>query len=119
LLFWDTRVSPAKIYFKKGTISKDEENTHLELAISPNPFHNKTVIEFRVKSSELKDLQLQIYDLSGRVVKTFNSINPINSIVWDGKSDDGTLLNSGIYFIKVVGQGFSLANPPRKVVFIR
>ena len=68
---------------------------------SPNPFVQKTVIKFRVESSELKDLQLQIYDLSGRLVRSLpitDNRTPIHEVTWDGKTDNGNLVPSGIYF---------------------
>ncbi|MCK4306852.1 right-handed parallel beta-helix repeat-containing protein [candidate division WOR-3 bacterium] len=77
----------------------------------PNPFTQKTIIEFRVQSSELKDLQLQIYDLVGRLVKSFpihDSQFAIHKVTWDGKNNLGESVNSGIYFYKLkVGDEFS------------
>ncbi|MBI4722924.1 MAG: T9SS type A sorting domain-containing protein [Candidatus Stahlbacteria bacterium] len=73
----------------------------VKLEAYPNPFIQKTVIEFRVQSSELKDTQLQIYDLAGRVVKTFLITNTITKVVWDGKDDLGESVRSGVYFVKL------------------
>ncbi|MBI4722077.1 MAG: T9SS type A sorting domain-containing protein [Candidatus Stahlbacteria bacterium] len=75
-----------------------------KLEAYPNPFAQKTVIEFRVQSSELKDTQLQIYDLTGRLVRSFQITNyqsPITKVVWDGRDDLGKRLGAGIYFYKL------------------
>jgi hypothetical protein len=84
---------------------------NVKLEVYPNPFTQKTVIEFRVQSSELKEVQLQIYDLAGRLVKSFpilNNQSPVTRIVWDGKDELSKSVGSGIYFYKLkVGDKFS------------
>ncbi|MBI4722078.1 MAG: CocE/NonD family hydrolase [Candidatus Stahlbacteria bacterium] len=88
----------------------------------PNPFVQKTVIEFRVQSLELKDVQLQIYDLVGRLVKLFsltpNPQSPITKVVWDGKNDLGERVCSGVYFYKLNVGDFSQikGNPKSRYV---
>ncbi len=71
----------------------------------PNPFCSKTSLEFRVQGSELKDLQLQIYDLAGRLVRTLpvtqSPNNTITKVTWDAKDDLGKSVSSGIYFYKL------------------
>ena len=87
----------------------------------PNPFSTKTVIEFTVYGLQFTDknrepstvnCQLQIYDLAGRLVKSFpitqSLNNPITKVVWDGKNDLGERVGSGLYFYKLkVGDKFS------------
>ncbi|MBI4722862.1 MAG: T9SS type A sorting domain-containing protein [Candidatus Stahlbacteria bacterium] len=100
LLFWDTRVLPSKVYFKECVSSKQNANTPSTLIVSPNPFTQQTVIE--LKSLGVKELQLQIYDLAGRLVRNFlipNPQSPIPNIAWDGCDSQGRRLNSGIYFV--------------------
>jgi hypothetical protein len=76
---------------------------NLELKVSPNPFIQKTVIELR--SLEIEELgELQIYDLVGRVVKSFaipDNRPPITTIIWDGTDDFGREVRNGIYFLKI------------------
>ncbi len=80
----------------------------------PNPFITKTVIEFRVKGNvgvQYIEPLLQIYDLAGRLVKSFpihDSRFTIHKVTWDGKNNLGENVNSGIYFYKLkVGDEFS------------
>lgn len=63
----------------------------------PNPFTQKTIIR-------LKDLQLEIYDLGGRLVRSLpidNLQSPITEVVWDGKDNDDKSVPSGIYFCSI------------------
>ncbi len=93
--------------------------TDYRLEVYPNPFTQKTVIEFRVKSSELKDLQLQIYNLAGRLVKSFSITNyqsPINSIIWDRKDNDKKRVASGVYFCRLEASGEMLT---KKMCLVR
>ncbi|MBI4722149.1 MAG: T9SS type A sorting domain-containing protein [Candidatus Stahlbacteria bacterium] len=48
-------------------------------------------------------MQLKIYDLSGRVVKTFNpSTNqPFNQVIWNATGDKGNKVLPGVYFCKL------------------
>ena len=45
-------------------------------------------------------MEFSIYNVSGRLVKTFSNINSTSSQItlsWDGRSDSGELLSSGLY----------------------
>lgn len=70
----------------------------------PNPFAKEIFIQFRSPGlAEAGDLELQIYDLTGQVVKNFtltNSRSPIIEVMWDGKNDRGEAVSSGTYFAK-------------------
>lgn len=87
--------------------SKNQLPTH-QPQVFPNPFIHKTSIEFRVQSSELENAQLithnpqlNVYDLSGRLVETTKGKNI------------GKNLKPGIYFLKAKGY------KPVKVVKLR
>jgi hypothetical protein len=86
----------------------------------PNPFSYKTVIQFNVGAYCNTLLQLQIYDLSGRVIKTFlinQSTNQlINYITWDGKDNNGNKVPSGIYLYKLSGLEDNIC---KKIILIR
>jgi|GEM_PF-6834823 len=47
--------------------------------------------------ASLSEVTVRIFDLSGRIVRTFKS--PDNLITWEGDTDAGELLESGIYFL--------------------
>ncbi len=69
----------------------------------PNPFNPKTNLKFDI--SKLGDVKLVVYDIMGREVQTL-----VNEKLQPGTyeaSFDGSLLNSGVYFYKLVTDGFT------------
>ncbi|NOZ60770.1 MAG: sulfatase-like hydrolase/transferase [Calditrichaeota bacterium] len=65
----------------------------------PNPFNNQTRLEYQLKKSSA--VRLQIFNLRGQLVK--NLIEEIqtagkHTIEWDGKSEFGQVVSSGLYF---------------------
>lgn len=72
----------------------------------PNPFHRATTICF---SKQIEtDTAVAIYDLSGREIRTLiRGTFPAGShrIAWDGRTDDGALLSSGVYFVRLTTEG--------------
>jgi len=76
----------------------------LSLNINPNPFNKTTQFVLSIPAdSKGKSVEFSIYNVNGRMVKTFSHIsisnysNPV-SFTWDGKGNSGNNLNSGIYF---------------------
>ncbi|MEO0114117.1 MAG: T9SS type A sorting domain-containing protein [candidate division WOR-3 bacterium] len=68
------------------------------LKIYPNPFSKQTVINFTQKVSHI-----EIYDVSGKLVKSFfttrQSLSTSNCIIWDGTDNYGRKLPSGVYLL--------------------
>lgn len=111
------------------TFSSGIEGEHLHnflltadlIQISPNPFTQETVIELAVNSLQFtgKNRQLEIYDLSGRLVKSFlisNCQSPIARVVWDGTDQIGKKVASGIYFCRLQVGDFKTAE---KLILLR
>ncbi len=75
----------------------------------PNPFTDRTCFQFDHNISGLDlDVQINIYTVSGRLVKTINTslfsdgaLRQDDCIPWDGKDDFGDSLARGIYLYKV------------------
>ncbi len=70
---------------------------------APNPFNPSTTIAFDVP--EENDIEggfrLEVFDLRGSLVRTLVSSAPApgtHRIVWNGRSDRGEPVPSGIYF---------------------
>ncbi|MEN8192317.1 MAG: discoidin domain-containing protein [Bacteroidota bacterium] len=64
----------------------------------PNPFNPTTDISYQIKSNGY--ISLVIYDVLGRKIKTLVSKNQapgLYTVKWNGKSDVGDKVNSGIY----------------------
>ncbi|OQY27841.1 MAG: hypothetical protein B6244_09310 [Candidatus Cloacimonetes bacterium 4572_55] len=84
---------------------------------SPNPFHNETAIEFQLprKSNVLID----VYNVSGQRVKRLvdKSVDAgFHRIVWDGVSDQGYSVGSGVYFYQMASDNF---RETRRMILMR
>jgi hypothetical protein len=69
----------------------------------PNPFNPSITI--RLYLPEQRELDLGVYDLQGRRVRTLHTggiSSGWHSMVWDGKDDAGRGQASGIYFMRGV-----------------
>ena len=65
----------------------------------PNPFNPTTNIEFSL--NERNFVTITVYDLVGNTIKTlFNDIMEpgLNTLTWDSRDNNGSLVSSGIYF---------------------
>ncbi|HJW28747.1 MAG TPA: FlgD immunoglobulin-like domain containing protein, partial [Saprospiraceae bacterium] len=83
----------------------------------PNPFNSQTTIEYTVDRNSL--IQLRIFNLLGQEVKVLvDDIQPAgrHTSRWDGTSDDGRVVPSGIY-ISALKSGYHFSH--RKIVFIK
>ncbi|MGC9367877.1 MAG: FlgD immunoglobulin-like domain containing protein [bacterium] len=72
----------------------------------PNPFSTTAYIPLFVENSAV--LSVKIFDLTGREVRTLSSGTVIseNSVFnWDGRDDQGTEMNAGIYRVELTGEG--------------
>jgi hypothetical protein len=73
----------------------------------PNPFTQETsfILEHNMSESEL-EIEINIYNLSGQIIKTIRNryYSPgyrLGPIEWDGKTDSGRYVDDGIYFYQV------------------
>jgi len=97
----------------------------IRLFVQPNPFTAKTDIRFKVSGTRegtntynLTPITLNIYDVSGRFVRSFPSslLSLHSSVIWDGSNGNGIKVSRGIYFVKLqVGNLTSM----KKVVLVR
>ena len=99
---------------KKAEERKEKREKRGQLKIFPNPFREKTSIRLTVNGSQFtdKNCQLQIYNVSGRLVKSFSlptaySLLP-TEITWDGRDNSGKEVPPGLYFIKIRDQSQSV-----------
>jgi hypothetical protein len=71
---------------------------------APNPFNPVTNIFFSIP--EKGEVELYVYDISGRVVKRLVDGVPMepgrHKATWDGRNDAGRAVSSGVYFCKLV-----------------
>ncbi|WP_044403226.1 type IX secretion system sortase PorU [Lacinutrix sp. Hel_I_90] len=77
----------------------------------PNPFVNYTEFWFSHNSSENLDVSVQIFTISGKLVRTLNgstngagiksTASTSRDIVWDGRDDFGDKIGKGTYIYKL------------------
>lgn len=89
----------------------DNQPKALNLNIYPNPSNSR--FNFTVNNDGV-NYQLTIYDITGRMVRTFQTDNP--SISWDCTDFRGASLGSGVYFAKINYNSTSIA---KKLLFLK
>jgi hypothetical protein len=79
----------------------------------PNPFNPETWIPFQLPKDS--DVVVEIYNLNGQIVRTL-SLGKVpagyynerrNAAFWDGKSDSGEKVSSGVYFYRLKAGDYS------------
>jgi hypothetical protein len=79
----------------------------------PNPFNPETWIPFHL--SQEADVSVRIYDTGGRLVRNLTMghkgegiyVHKTRAIYWDGKSNSGEEVASGIYYYSITAGDFS------------
>lgn len=106
-------LTSGKVPARRQTIGIEEKGNQQivqelkSLTVYPNPFREKIEIRYRICDTGymIQDMSLKIYDVSGRLVKSFNLesciLNQTSVIIWDGLDDYGNALPRGIYFCKL------------------
>jgi hypothetical protein len=75
----------------------------LEIRASPNPSRGPVEIEFPVDRADVS-AAISVHDVSGRIVARPRSSgvwDGAGAVTWDGRSDVGEALPSGVYFVVV------------------
>lgn len=108
----DNRDGNNEIYYKRDPSGNPTgiENTNSENPSSyslqqnyPNPFNPTTRVSFSLPS--VSQVSLKVYDVMGREVQTL-----VNERLQSGTYEttfDGSGLNSGVYFYKIIADGFT------------
>jgi len=85
---------------------------------SPNPARAGTTIRFQLAQDAR--VQLGVYDLAGRLVATLADRASLRAgaheVAWDGRSDAGERVASGVYAYKIVAGNFS---ETKKLMLVR
>jgi hypothetical protein len=74
----------------------------------PNPFSNNTNFTFQLTQVP-DELKIKIYTVAGRLIKVLetdgNQLKTnFNSIVWDGRDEDGDMVSNGVYLYKIIAR---------------
>lgn len=99
-------------------VSDDTPIKLFELAQNhPNPFNPVTSIKYSV--AQAGHVELAIYDLSGRKIRTLVSESRVagkHAVTWDGTDAAGNGVPSGMYFYRYISGGESVA---RKMTLVK
>ena len=84
-------------------VSVDEPNTdgNVFLKNLPNPFNKSTTISFNLKNTVHRSAEIKIYNLQGKLIKTYEIIPDMNSIIWYGKDEKSQSMPSGVYLYTI------------------
>lgn len=107
---------------KKNSISV-EYSDKIELKIFPNPFSPdgdgfEDEVTFQYALPEMAELTIKVYDIKGRLVKTFMEDEPQVSgeKTWDGRDDKNRMVRVGIYIVLAEAKGVS--NSVKKMTLV-
>ena len=94
---------------EEGTIeiSAEERPEGLRVEIGPNPFHN----HIRISVSSNDWVGVKVFDACGRLIRILYQGRSPATISWDGRSDSGERLPSGVYLIFIEGGNSSRSLP--------
>ncbi|MCB0693278.1 MAG: type IX secretion system sortase PorU [Lewinellaceae bacterium] len=103
---WDIHNNPGEGYteFVVGTV---EDGALAHVLNYPNPFGSWTNFQFEHNlAGQRLEVNIQIFDMTGRPVKTITEVlngesNRVSSMGWDGKTDLGGELPNGLYLYKI------------------
>ncbi|WP_369441195.1 type IX secretion system sortase PorU [Algibacter lectus] len=107
---WDVYNNSAVSEIQFIVYDKDEALVINNVLNYPNPFVNYTEFWFNHNSSDPLDVSIQIFTVSGKLVRTLNGqtatgFNVTSSlsrdIVWDGRDDFGDKIGKGVYIYKL------------------
>jgi hypothetical protein len=83
-------------------VEKGKPRENLALTSAPNPFNPESRI--RVSLPAASSINLEVYDISGRRVRTLASENlstGVHCFIWDAKDNAGRNVSAGLYVYKL------------------
>jgi len=104
-------VVPVELNVSPVGISENENNIPVTYNLSqnfPNPFNPETTIKYQLPQAS--DVKITIYNTMGQKVKELVNKHTqagYHNVVWDGKSNQGTQVSSGIYFYQINAGDFN------------
>ena len=90
-------------------VSPDKPNNFMLFHSYPNPFNSTTTIKYNISKASI--LQLKIYDINGRLVKTLINSGTqaagLHQTKWNGRGMFNELVGSGNYFCRLIAPDFT------------
>jgi len=106
LRVWDTynNASESTVRFR---VRAEKKLTIENVYNYPNPFSQETYFTFLHNETSPLNVEVKIYTVSGRQIKTIkenNILDPFVKIRWDGRDGDGDEVSNGLYLYKVIAR---------------
>ena len=106
---WDVYNNSSTQDIQFVVFDKDVSLTLTNVLNYPNPFVNYTEFWFNHNSSDVLDVSIQIFTVSGKLIKTINGQTNLGSntsavsrdLTWDGTDDFGSKIGKGVYVYKL------------------
>ncbi len=110
---WDVYNNSSTAEIQFVVYDKDEKLKIENVLNYPNPFVNYTEFWFNHNSSDPLDVSVQIFTVSGKLIRTINGNTSSSeccnqgasslsrSIAWDGRDDFGDKIGKGVYVYKL------------------
>lgn len=120
--YFDDTIEASRTYwYRLGAVDKDGEFFSPTKSVTipktsfilyqnyPNPFNPYTMIRYSIK--ERSYVTLRIYNVAGQLVRTLvdevkEPVGGAYNVIWDGKSDAGHRVPSGVYIYQLVTPDF-------------
>ena len=121
---WDVYNNSSVTEIQFVVYDKDQELVINNVLNYPNPFVNYTEFWFNHNSSDPLNVSIQIFTVSGKLVKTLNGQTNAGTkttsslsrdIVWDGRDDFGDKIGKGVYIYKLTVQSNLLNKKVEKI----
>jgi mannan endo-1,4-beta-mannosidase len=77
-------------------VQRNNTANKFELAVYPNPFNPTCHIEYNIPGNSVS--RLQIYSVTGALIKSFDGLQRSGTITWDGTNQNNQKVASGVYF---------------------
>ena len=106
LRVWDVYNNPSEKVIR-FIVSESKDLTLSHVLNWPNPFTTYTEFQFEHnRAAEPLEVQVQIFSVSGQIIKTINQRiqptgNRITGIAWDGRDEYGDPIAKGVYVYKL------------------
>lgn len=110
LKVWDVYNNSSTSEIQFIVYDEDEELVINNVLNYPNPFINYTEFWFNHNSSVSLDVSIQIFTVSGKLIRTLNGQTSSGTIttsslsrdiIWDGRDDYGDKIGKGVYVYKL------------------
>ena len=117
---WDVYNNSSTVEIQFVVVDENEELVLNHVLNYPNPFVSHTEFWFTHNSSSELDVLIQIYTVSGKLIKTLqgssvsDNINGTTTLFrglpWNGKDDFGNKIGKGVYVYKLTARSKATGN---------